>query len=242
MNNCLFLIIIFLCNIIQGITGFAGTILAMPLSIILVGFNVAKPILNILGILSGLYVFLYCYKNVKWNELKRILIIMIPGIMCGIYLKRFFIGRESYFYKTFGAFVIILAINGLYKIYKNKKINSSNKLFEFLLLILSGIIHGMFVSGGPLLIGYLSKRIEDKVSFRATISTVWIILNSIIFIDDFKGGLIIGSTIKFLIITIPFLFMGMFIGSKLYSRMSQSLFMKLTYILLIISGISLFVK
>ena len=35
---------------------------------------------------------------------------------------------------------------------------------------------------------------------------------------------------------------GMFIGSKLYARMSQHLFMKITYVLLLISGISLLVK
>ena len=51
MNTVLFYIIIFLTNVIQGITGFAGTILAMPPSLILVGYDVAKPILNVLGIL-----------------------------------------------------------------------------------------------------------------------------------------------------------------------------------------------
>ena len=39
MNTVLFYIIIFLTNVIQGITGFAGTILAMPPSLILVGFT-----------------------------------------------------------------------------------------------------------------------------------------------------------------------------------------------------------
>ena len=40
----------------------------------------------------------------------------------------------------------------------------------------------------------------------------------------------------------PFLLAGMFIGSKLVARMSQMVFMKLTYILLFISGLSLLVK
>ena len=48
MNTVLFYIIIFLTNVIQGITGFAGTILAMSPSLILVGYDVAKPILNVL--------------------------------------------------------------------------------------------------------------------------------------------------------------------------------------------------
>lgn len=49
MNYILFLLVILLTNIIQGITGFAGTILAMPPGLMLVGYPVAKPVLNVLG-------------------------------------------------------------------------------------------------------------------------------------------------------------------------------------------------
>ena len=54
MNYILFLLVILLTNIIQGITGFAGTILAMPPGLMLVGYPVAKPVLNVLGLLSGI--------------------------------------------------------------------------------------------------------------------------------------------------------------------------------------------
>ncbi len=110
------------------------------------------------------------------------------------------------------------------------------------LLLGSGVAHGMFVSGGPLLIGYLSKTIKDKVSFRATISTVWIILNGIILIDDIQSGLWTAGLVKTQMISIPFLIAGMAIGTWLYKRMSQLLFMKLTYVLLFIAGISLLMK
>ena len=57
-NYILFFAVILLSNIIHGITGFAGTLLAMPFSLMLVGYGVAKPVLNVLGILSGVYVIL----------------------------------------------------------------------------------------------------------------------------------------------------------------------------------------
>ena len=41
MKELLFFVTIFLANIIQGITGFAGTILAMPFGIMLMGYDVA---------------------------------------------------------------------------------------------------------------------------------------------------------------------------------------------------------
>ncbi|MBQ1552204.1 MAG: sulfite exporter TauE/SafE family protein, partial [Clostridia bacterium] len=56
VRTVLFLAVSFLTNIIQGVTGFAGTVLAMPVSMTLVGLATAKPILNALGLLSGVVI------------------------------------------------------------------------------------------------------------------------------------------------------------------------------------------
>lgn len=245
MTYIVFFMVILLSNIIQGITGFAGTILAMPPSLMLVGYDVAKPVLNVLGLLSGIYVFAGHRKHVRWDELKKIVAVMAAGIMGGIFLKGFFAGREKVLYELLGVFVIILSVQGLWKLRgegtaspRKEKASPS----QYLLLALAGIVHGIFVSGGPLLIGYLTKRIRDKVSFRATISTVWVVLNTIIMLDDIRTGLWNPGLVKIQIISIPFLLAGMFVGSRLYARMSQRLFMLITYVLLFISGISLLVK
>jgi uncharacterized membrane protein YfcA len=49
LNDLFFYIVVLIANIFQGITGFAGTVLAMPASLFLVGYGVAKPILNVFG-------------------------------------------------------------------------------------------------------------------------------------------------------------------------------------------------
>ena len=103
-------------------------------------------------------------------------------------------------------------------------------------------MHGIFVSGGPLLIGYLTKKLTDKREFRATISTVWIILNTIVLLDDMRSGFWNAELLLVLAVTLPFLLGGMKIGSILYSRMSQNTFMIITYILLFISGVTLLLK
>lgn len=260
MKYILFLLVILLTNIIQGITGFAGTILAMPPSLMLVGYPVAKPILNVLGLLSGIYVFAGNYKSVNWKELRKIVAVMAAGIIAGILIKGLFDGKEQALYKLLGIFVIILAVQGGFSLQKQKKektgdaegAGSGAKAGQapsaksspalYLILALAGIVHGIFVSGGPLLISYLTKKIQDKVSFRATISTVWIFLNSMILVDDIRSGLWTLELFRVQLLSIPFLLAGMFIGGKLYVRMSQRLFMIITYVLLFISGISLLIK
>lgn len=276
MGYAVFFLVILLSNIIQGITGFAGTILAMPPSLMLVGYDTAKPVLNVLGLLSGIYVFAGHRKHVCWGELKKIVAVMAAGIVGGIFLKGFFAGRERALYALLGLFVVCLSLQGLHKLWRDwlgtqedaaagaeaaaeakaaagaktaeakaaaeGKAAGPDKAGLYLLLGLAGIVHGIFVSGGPLLIGYLTKRIQDKVSFRATISTVWVVLNTIILLDDIRSGLWNPELVKIQVASIPFLLAGMAVGSRLYAKMSQRLFMLITYVLLFVSGISLLLK
>ena len=276
MGYAVFFLVILLSNIIQGITGFAGTILAMPPSLMLVGYDTAKPVLNVLGLLSGIYVFAGHRKHMCWGELKEIVAVMAAGIVGGIFLKGFFAGRERALYALLGLFVVCLSLQGLHKLWRDwlgtqedaaagaeaaaeakaaagakaaeakaaaeGKAAGPDKAGLYLLLGLAGIVHGIFVSGGPLLIGYLTKRIQDKVSFRATISTVWVVLNTIILLDDIRSGLWNPELVKIQVASIPFLLAGMAVGSRLYAKMSQRLFMLITYVLLFVSGISLLIK
>lgn len=248
MNYIVFYIVIFLTNVIQGITGFAGTILAMPPGLMLVGYDVAKPILNMLGILAGIYVFLTQKKHVNWKELRKVVVIMAFGIFLGFFLKHLLTGYDAVLYKALGIFVIMLAVQG-YRNSVRKKNTEEKAVFagktevkSIALLVSSGIVHGMYVSGGPLLIGYLSKTIKEKTGFRATISTIWIILNTIILIQDIHTGLWTQKLLITQMISVPFLIAGMILGSVLVKRMSQELFMKLTYILLFLSGVLLMFK
>lgn len=249
MNYIAFYIVIFVTNVIQGITGFAGTILAMPPGLMLVGYEVAKPLLNMLGILAGIYVFITQGKHVNWKELKKVVLVMAVGIFIGFFLKNAFQGYDSLLYKILGVFVVILAVQGYWKLFRaNGKVeekpidNGKENVKSLALLVGAGVVHGMFVSGGPLLIGYLSRAIKEKVSFRATISTIWIILNTIILVQDISTGMWTHELIRTEFISIPFMIAGMVIGSILVKRMSQSVFMKLTYILLFVSGLLLMFK
>lgn len=249
MKYPIFFLIIFLTNIIQGITGFAGTILAMPPGLMLVGYETAKPILNVLGLLSGVYVWITNGKQADKKELKKVVLVMAAGMAAGFGLKALFAGKEEILYKCLGIFVMGLAVSGLHISFKARGKSKQEEIQPegnggkgYALLISSGVVHGMFVCGGPLLIGYLSGAVKDKVSFRATISTVWIILNSVILIDDIRAGLWTPGLVQTQVTAVPFMIAGMALGTRLYQRMSQELFMKITYILLFISGISLLVK
>lgn len=255
INELLFCIVILIANIFQGITGFAGTILAMPFGIMLVGYDTARPVLNVLGILAGFSIFIRNEDKVQWKELRRAIAVMMIGIIGGFVLKYYLADQQAILYKILGIFVVVLAVEGLIKSLlaagqhkkekapkQTKKDRKTGTIGGIFLLLGSGLAHGMFVSGGPLLLSYFIRRIKDRQEFRATISTIWILLNTLILIVDVSNDCWTIPMIRSQLVTIPFLVGGMVIGGALCKKMSQKVFWLLTYALLFVAGVSLLFK
>lgn len=236
LKDIIFLGVVFLTNIIQGITGFAGTVLAMPPGIFLQGIDTAKMVLNILGILASLWIIVVSYRDINWSEVKKILFFMVIGTILG--MKLFTLLPLGFLLKIYAIFIILMALKGIF-------IKEEVKTPEWVLvgvILLAGVIHGMFVSGGPLIMIYVAKKLKSKSSFRATLAVVWIVLNSYLAVSHYNQGIFTPENIRLLYLSIPPLVLGMIVGNILHYKMSQASFLRLSYILLSISGVALVVK
>ena len=247
-KDILFLLVVFVSNVIQRITGFAGTVLAMPFSIMLEGYGVAKPILNVLGIVVSLGVVSINRKALNKKQFFKMIGVMLVGMVGGILFTHLFSVSAKLLYKTLGIIVIGFMLLGCYhtfsKSYKQKQKNKKQKtsVWSYLVLICAGIVHGMFVCGGPLLVVYASENIKKRDEFRVTISAVWAVLNTIILFTDIKAGYFNPKLFLLLGISIAVLFLAMFIGSVILKHINKKWFMIITYVLMGISGLSLILK
>lgn len=236
LKDVMFLVVVFLTNIIQGITGFAGTVLAMPPGIFLQGIDTAKMVLNILGILASLWIVSVSYKDINWKEVKKILFFMVIGTALG--MKIFTLLPLEFLLKIYAIFIILMALKGIF-------IKGEMKTPKWVLvgvILLAGVIHGMFVSGGPLIMIYVAKKLKSKSSFRATLAIVWIVLNTYLAFSHYNQGIFTSENLKLLYLSIPPFALGMIVGNILHHKMSQATFLKLSYILLSISGVALIAK
>lgn len=235
----MFCFVILTANIIQGITGFAGTLIAMPFLILIVDLETSRQVLNLLGILASLWIIRKDNSFISWKQVYKIWKLMSVGLVVGLFSYNFI--PQNILLLLLSLFVLFIGVKGvvmsLFPVSKEKKITSN--VSQFILLVSAGIIHGIFVSGGPLLVAYMTNNVQSKREFRATLSTVWVGLNTIILIQSFLVGTITKSMTGYMLLaTIP-LFIGILLGDALLKRMSQKVFMLLAYGLLIFSGISL---
>ena len=229
----LFLLVLFLANTIQAVTGFAGTLLAMAPSMLLLGPDQAKVILNIMAFLSSLFIVSSSLAYVAWRQLRRIVLYMTIGMIAGIYLYQRL--PLAFLLPFYGFFVLAIALKG---VCTNKEITLSPGLSR-LILLGAGIMHGLFVSGGALLVIYAVAAFKDKHVFRATVASVWIMLNVPLMFHDYQQGFYDGQMLLLTGFSLLPLVLATYAGTRIHDKINQRIFMKLSYVLLMLSGMLL---
>lgn len=235
VREFLFITVVLFANIVEGITGFAGTMLAMPVSMMLVGAREAKVILNIVALMVSGTIVIKTHEHINKKELTRITLFMMAGMAAGLYLYSVLpIPLLSVIY---GALIILVAVRGIV----NKKQKKLSRGILIMILLAAGVIHGLFLSGGALLVVYATVVLKEKGVIRATLEPVWLMLNTIILIQDLFFGRITPHVLLLTGLCLPPVVLALLIGNYLHKRIKQEIFVRLTYLLLLVSGISLII-
>lgn len=263
-RELLVFLILFAANLIQAITGFAGTLLGMPPTIQLIGVDEAKTVLAILDQLSCLLIVLTGFRHINWKEFCKMAVLMVAGMFIGMKIFEVFPVRQLL--ALYGAMILCIAI---WKLIGQKLVQGlfprkaapqtggpgapvqdpvpqagsfkgkSQAYFAGMLLVIlaAGVIHGMFVSGGALLVIYASTALKEKEEFRATMAMLWVTIGCYLTGNQIRAGHFNSHVIFLCVAGIVPLFAGIFIGTKLVKKIKQETFLKLTYVLLIVSGV-----
>lgn len=229
-------IIVLITHMLEGITGFGCTVLAMPFAIMLVGIKIAKPTLTILALFLSIYVIIIAYKDIVWKEFRRIALFVGLGLPVGIW--GFNKLPQAILIRILAIFMIIISIRGLYIAFSTyKQSKPLNHWVLNLILFLGGCVHGAFTSGGPLITIYATEALPKKGNFRATLCMLWVTLNGIIVIQSGLNGAITPDVLKLLGFTLPFLAVGAVLGNWAHHKIKDTFFTKIIFVVLLFSGI-----
>ena len=230
IREILFVLIQMAANIIQAVTGFAGGPLAMHPSIALVGVNDAKAAITLILWIATTVVTVQNIKYINWKQLGIMLAFMIVGMLGGLWL--FDVLPVNTLMMVYGIIVVLIGLKKLL-LPSNKKMPVP---WNYAALLMAGVMQGMFTSGGPFLVLYAADAIKEKKEFRATVSTIWTVLNIYMIFKMFRGGMYTSYVCGLSAASILPVFLGNFIGNRINKKINQQAFLKLVYVLLIISG------
>lgn len=235
MIEVLFFVVIFFGVFLQSSVGF-GTVVTMPLGILLMGMGVTKPVVTFIALLTGLSVLIKEHKHINRRELAKMVGVMLVGVLAAQWIS----GRVkmNYLLVLYGAVVIGIGIKKL--IWPATR--PASKAVQNLALGIAGIMQGLFVSGGSFLAVYAVERMPDKRELRATNNALWVVLNLVMIITYFAGGQMDKQVLTMSAIAIVPMILGVWLGGLFADRLKQQTFLKLVYVVLIASGLVLLVS
>ena len=233
METGIFVVVLFCAYVVQGITGFAGGMLTMPVGVNTVGLQTSIMAVNTCGIVACAIVAFAARKSINWHEVGKICQTMTPFVAAGIVLD--YVLDLGILMVVYGIAIIVAAGRGL--IVKNPKDFPNWMLWG--ILVLSGLVQGMFASGGAFLVLYATQKLKEKEEFRGTLSVIWVILNTLYTSFQLASSSVPVDGLILVACCIPLMFLATFIGSKLEKKVSQEGFAKVVNVLLLVVGVIL---
>ena len=232
-------LVIFGASIIESMTGFGSGIIALPFLAGIIGIKTAVPVIMVISVVFTSYMLLTSYKIIRWRVYLTIIFYVALGLPFGIYIFSSF--NENLLKTILGSFIIVSALRSIYlmKYPPEDKHSKAYAIFQRLMLIGGGVVQGAFATGGPLIVIYSADKLKEKSEFRATMSNVWLTLNTVLIIKNFIiGGIMTKNVFIIVAAAFPFFIAGTAIGFKLHNKVSKKTFNLAINSVLLIAGVS----
>ncbi len=223
---------------VEAATGFGATVIAVALGVHLFPLDELLPVIVPLGLVLS--------ASIAWRErahtdrrllLRRILPLMILGLALG--LAVFETASNTALQRVFGLFIVVVALLELWRTRAGAP--TAPALPPFLrnaALLGAGVIHGLFSSGGPLLVYALGRAPIAKRAFRATLSTVWVVMATALSTAYALRGHVDAGTLTASATLLPVLGLAFLAGNWLHGRLDEQRFRAFVYVLLLAAGLT----
>ena len=231
-------VIFFISTFVRSSLGFGDALVAMPLLTLVVGLKTATPTVALVATTISITILA---KNWKIADLKatfRLVLSSFIGIPVGLLLLK---GVNEDFMKALLG--VILVLYGLYNLFKPhlKKISESFG-FAFVFGFIAGALGGAYNTNGPPVVIYGTLRRWEPYHFRATMQSYLLPTGFLILLGHGLSGLWTTQVLKYYILSLPIVFLAIYIGGKAHESMTQKHFDRFVNAALIFMGLVLIIR
>jgi len=220
----------------EGAIGFGGTVIAACIGAQFVPLDTLLPAFVVINLALSLSIVARTYSSIAWRLLGVDIAIPVAlGAAGGIALAR---SAPAALVPAFGGFVVALAVLQLVRP-ADRPLALVPRLA---LLVVGGIAHGMFGTGGPMIVYVARRKLPDKRAFRATLAVLWITLNIALVTSFATQGAYTTEVRNLGLVIAPALIPGLIAGEQLHKRLDAARFERIVWILLLVAGSALVIR
>ena len=213
---------IFLAWTVEAMSGFGSIVIALSLGALLLPLETMLPVLVTLNVITSAWLAWRHRRCVdRGLLLRRILPAMLAGTLAGVAFRDVLPG--TVLKVGFALLMLWFAGRELWARHRRAPLPPHTPGMTRGLILAAGVTHGLFASGGPLLVYALAGTGMDKARFRATLIAVWLLLNGVLCAIFLQQGKV-AARLPAIAAYLPVLAASVWLGSRLHHRFDEEKF------------------
>lgn len=239
--------IVLLASTVQSALGFGASLIIVSLGALRLPIAQLLPVLVPLSCVATTTIVVVDRAYVDRRLLvRRVLPLMAPGVVLGALLA----GRlaDDTARRAYGVLVVLLAAHALWTLLRPVAAVSPAapgaparpaRAGDSACVALAGLVHGVYATGGPLLVYVVDRLGLSPRVFRATLAGVWLSLNLLLTAGFVAAGRLDLGTLTCSAALLPALGLGLAIGHRVHTGLDRRTLRALVLGLLLVAGVSL---
>jgi len=231
--------VILIAQIVYVVFGFGSGLIAVgTLALIYPEIRDVVVVLLLVVLPAELGVALGSWRRIRWREAGGLLCGVVPGVIAGSYILS--VGSPDLVLTVLGVFLVFislvfLALRDGWRVTWPAWITPPTGL-------VSGLLTGLFGTGGPPLIVYYHLAGLDKSSFRGNLMAVFVAMTLLRVVNYSAQGLITAPRLWSGLALLPVSLLGVWIGNRIHVTIPEKRFRQMTSALLGAIGVMLLVR
>jgi uncharacterized membrane protein YfcA len=220
---------------IRGISGFGSGLISVPLLAHLLPLTFVVPLILITDFIASLLLGIHVRQHARWEEIRPLLPFGFIGVVAGATLL-VNVPRTPLLI-ALGILVLIFGVRNILNLHGFRIIP---RLWAVPTGLIGGTISGLFGTGGPPYVIYLSHRLYKPAELRATFTGLFLLEGSWRIVTFIVAGLFHDiALVTTTLAAVPLVMLGLWMGNHVHVGLTATQMQRILGSLLLVSGGSL---
>ena len=232
-------VVIVVAQLVYVVFGFGSGLIAVgTLALVFPEIRDVVVILLLVVLPAELGVAIGSWRRIRWREAGGLLAGVVPGVILGSYVLS--AGSPTLVLTVLGVFLLV--VSAVFLLLRDGTRVQWPRWIVPPTGLLSGLLTGLFGTGGPPLIIYYHLAGLDKSSFRGNLMAVFVAMTLLRVVNYSAQGLITVERLWSGLAVLPASLLGAWLGQQIHVQISESVFRRLVSGLLGVIGALLLVR
>lgn len=230
------LAILFLAAFTKATLGFGESLLAIPLLTLVLGVQVATPLVSLLAATVTLLMLARNWRQIDLAATWRLILAALLGVPLGVWWLKFLPATPVTM--ILGSLLILV---GLYNLTRPRLAALHGPHWPYIFGFLAGLFGGAYNMASPPVLVYGTVRHWPPEQFRVTMQSFFLPVSLLILTGHAAAGLWTPQVLTLYALAWPVMLLAFWLGGRLNERMDTGWFGRLLYSALIVLGVVLLV-